>query len=281
MSLKPSLDSLYKSYDAAYLDMDPLGLVKRYERPGDQEVAGFIAAVMALGRWEQIRRVVSEILERMGSSPKDFVMGYYPSRHGNPFEDLRHRFYSGRDIGLLVYWLAQIARQEGGIEAFYMKGHNAGDIDVGPGLSAFVRNVARLDIEPFYNELPAPGRGASHFLTDPFKGSAAKRLCLFLRWMVRTDNIDLGIWKSVSPAQLIIPLDVHITRLSRRLGLTRRSTPGWRMAVEITSALRALDREDPVKYDFALCTLGKLDPCNQAGKCQTCPIGQGCHEYSS
>jgi len=261
--------------------MDPLDLVRHYSAPPDQEVAGFIAAVLALGRWEQIKKVVSAMLEIMGPSPYGFVSSYDPWVQGNPFSHLKHRFYTGDDLGLLVFWLAQIIRRAGSIEAFFMSGDDPGDATVGTALSRFVQAVSGLETRPFYDELPPPGRGASHFLTDPARGSAAKRLCLYLRWMVRRDTLDLGLWSSINPARLVIPLDVHITRMGRRLGLTRRASPGWPMALEITGALRRLDPADPVKYDFALCTLGKINPCKQPGACGGCPIGSGCIDFTS
>lgn len=278
--LKDALDALYLRYDAAFLEMDPLALVTRYVDSRDQEVAGFIAAVLALGRWEQIKKVVSAMLEIMGPSPFGFVSTYDPHVQGNPFSHLKHRFYRGDDLGLLVFWLAQIIRRSGSVEAFFLAGDDPADPTVGTALSRFVQAVRHLESRPFYDALPLPGRGASHFLTDPARGSAAKRLCLYLRWMVRRDNLDLGLWTRIDPARLVIPLDVHITRMGRRLGLTRRSTPGWAMALEITEALRRLDSADPVKYDFALCTLGKIDPCKQPAGCGNCPIGSGCGEFT-
>lgn len=272
------MEALYARFDLRYLEMDPLELVRRYGDPADQEVAGFVAALLALGRWEQIRRVVETMLSRMAPSPFQFVKNFDPVRQGNPFADLRHRFYDGRDLGLLVHWMGQMVREAGSLQAFFLAHDDPAEATVGPALSRFVQTLAGLDHRPFYEALPPAGRGASHFLTDPVRGSAAKRLCLYLRWMVRPGPLDLGLWTAVDPGRLVIPLDVHVTRMGRRLGLTRRTSPGWAMAQEITETLRRLDPADPTRYDFALCTLGKLDPCGQPEGCRACPIAGGCRE---
>jgi uncharacterized protein (TIGR02757 family) len=117
-------------------------------------------------------------------------------------------------------------------------------------------------------------------LADPASGGACKRLNLFLRWMVRKDPVDLGIW-NLSSSRLVIPIDTHLARLGRNLGLTRRVSPGWAMAVEITESLKRFNPEDPVRYDFALCTVGKLNPCPERGPCPDCPIQSRCLRFKT
>ena len=163
-----------------------------------------------------------------------------------------------------------------------MKGYEEGDDHIGPSLSRFVRRILALATEPFYPSI-SKGTGIRHFLADPTDGSGCKRLNLFLRWMVRKDGIDLGLWKEVSAAKLIIPLDTHLIRLGTRLGLTTRKSPDWKMAVEITEALRGCDPDDPVKYDFALCTVGKLHACParpDENRCRDCPVMPCCGAHS-
>ena len=122
-------------------------------------------------------------------------------------------------------------------------------------------------------------RGVAYFFPRPSKGSACKRLNLFLRWMVRTDAIDLGVWTRVSPSRLVVPLDTHVIRLGRCLRLTHYTSPGWKMAAEITQSLRAIDPQDPVRFDFSLCHVGMMNACgfNRAQRDSQCPLRGACH----
>jgi uncharacterized protein (TIGR02757 family) len=279
LHLKKAFDSLYQDYHLEYLDMDPLHLVRRYSDPEDREVAGFIAAALAIGRGDLIRKAVEDVLNRMGSSPARFAGQYDPIRRQDTFKGFKYRFYREPDIGLLVFWLKQIIQRTGSLRAFFLNGYDDTDSYIGPSLSRFVRTVLSLESVPFYRNLPSKGTGIRHFLADPPDGSGCKRLNLFLRWMVRRDSLDLGLWPEISPSKLVIPLDTHIVRLGRNLGLTRRSAPGWSMALEITESLKALDPDDPVKYDFALCTVGKLNSCPEnPGRrfCRSCPVVRFC-----
>ncbi len=134
-----------------------------------------------------------------------------------------------------------------------------------------------LDLRTAYGRVPARP-GVAYFFPRPSAGSACKRLNLFLRWMVRQDALDLGVWRGVSAAQLVVPLDTHVIRVGRCLGLTRYTSPGWRMAADITGALRRLDPGDPVRYDFALCHLGMMNACgfNRAERDRNCPLRGVC-----
>jgi len=280
--LKKTLDGLYETYAVGFLSTDPLELVRRYEDPKDQEIVGFVAAVLSLGRTELIRRAVGEVLHRMGASPFRFVAAFDPVpklRDRGVFDGFVYRFYRGRDVGLLVWWLKQVIDQKGSIQSFFLEGYDEEEDDVGPALSRFVRRMLALETEPFYGALPLKGVGVRRFLSDPLDGSGCKRLNLFLRWMVRRDGLDLGLWQEVSPSKLVIPLDTHVARIGRRIGLTRRSSNDWRTALEITETLRRFDPYDPVKYDFALCRVGMLNVCpavpDREG-CSDCPVFRFC-----
>ena len=146
-------------------------------------------------------------------------------------------------------------------------------IDVGPALEAFATRALQTDLRPAYGR-PPKRPGVCYFFPRPSAGSACKRLNLFLRWMVRHDAVDLGVWTRVTPARLIVPLDTHVIRVGRCLQLTRYTSPGWKMAADITAALRQLDPDDPVKYDFSLCHLGMADQCgfNRAQGDSACPL---------
>ena len=277
--LKKTLDKLYQTYQLDYFSTDPLEIVKQYKNPKDQEVVGFIAAAMAFGQVELIKNGIQNILQKMTPSPYQFILNFDPYLHGEFFDNFVYRFYRSRDIGLLIWWITQMVRENGSIKNFFLKKYDEKDENIGPSLSRFIRSTLSLKTQPFYSAIPEKGYGIRSFLADPVDGSACKRLNLFLRWMVRRDKLDLGIFQEVSPSKLIIPLDTHVARISRRIGLTNRRTPNWSMAVEITNTLRKFDPDDPIKYDFALCRVGMVNPCPEKPdnkKCSSCPVVRFC-----
>lgn len=265
VSLKDQLDSLYRTFDRRFLSPDPLEVVHRYRRPKDREVVGFLASALAYGHVDQILKSLHwalALMQKGGARPYEFVMGFSPRRDARKFSGFYHRFNRGEDLACLIYYLQQAIGEAGSLGQFFLRGYWPKEPTVGPALSRFVQNLLSLDRGPFYRngkrKLP-PGVGVRYFLPSPESGSACKRLNLFLRWMVRReDGLDFGQWKTVSPAKLIIPLDVHVARVSRHLGLTDLKSPSWRMAEDVTATLRSFDPDDPVKYDFALFRLGAL-----------------------
>ena len=283
IDFKQTLDRLYETYQSQYISLDPLGIVRKYRDRRDQEIVAFIAALFALGRTDLIRHAVIDVLNRLGPSPYRFLMSFDPYRDQSLFDGFVYRFYRAWDVGLLMWWISQMLREDGSIRQFYLKEYHSGDRDIGPSLSHFVTQLRKMDTEPFYADLNGTKSGARHFLASPAGGSGCKRLNLFLRWMVRRDTLDLGLWQEISPAKLIIPLDTHIARIGRKLGFTQRTTQDWKMAVEITDSLRAFDPNDPVKYDFALCTMGKLIACPEKSgdsHCSYCPVSSFCHSFN-
>lgn len=279
--MKLRLDRLYRTFDNGYLETDPLEFVHRYKSPGDREVVGLIASGLAYGRVAGIKNSVERVLSVMGKSPRRFTMRFDPERHQGLFDGFKHRFNTGRDISCLIYFARQMIGSRSTIGRFFMKGYRLSDKNVKGALTAFSKNVLSLSHGGIYGKgsLPA-GAGVRFFFPSPDDGSPCKRLNLYLRWMVRRgDGLDFGQWKGVDPAKLVIPLDTHIARISRNIGLTRRSNPDWRMAEEITDALAKLDPVDPVKYDFALCRLGILEKCPSAldaDACAECLIRDVC-----
>jgi uncharacterized protein (TIGR02757 family) len=167
-------------------------------------------------------------------------------------------------------------REAGSINAFFLRFHDTAASDVTAALDGYSTAVLKFDYTPVFGAASAPQGSYFRFLFPaPAAGSACKRLCMFLRWVVRpNDGVDLGIWRGVSPAQLVIPVDTHISRICSYLGFTRRSNADWRMALEITGALRQLDPGDPVKYDFSLAHLGISEGCNGSDplRCRQCAI---------
>jgi uncharacterized protein (TIGR02757 family) len=204
---------------------------------------------------------IESLLAVMGPHPAQFVRGFDPVRDRSGLEPLVHRWISGRDLMALLRVLQRLLAETGSIEAFFLQGDDPGSPDVGPALDSFSTRALATDLRAAYGRRVPRQRGVSYFFPRPSAGSACKRLNLFLRWMVRRDAIDLGVWSKVSPSRLIVPLDTHVIRLGRCLKLTRYTSPGWKMAADITSALRAFDSQDPVRFDFALCHVGMMNAC--------------------
>ena len=258
--LEPRLDDLYRTFDHVDAASDPVHIVRRYTAPDDREVVGFCAAALAFGRVASVLQSIESLLAVMGPRPAAFVRSFDPARHRAPIDPLVHRWIRGRDLVALLLILQRMLREAGTIERFFVAGDDPAAPDIAPALEAFSTRALETDLRPAYGRLPKRA-GVCYFFPRPSAGSACKRLNLFLRWMVRRDAIDLGTWTLLSPSRLIIPLDTHVIRLGRCLRLTRYSTPGWRMAAEITASRRALNAEDPVRYDFSLCHVGMMNAC--------------------
>lgn len=254
--LKRVLDGFYRSFDyEGRLVHDPIVFPRRYDSPRDAETAGFIASCLAYGRADLFMKVAGRLLGRMGESPYDFIMDFDLKRHRSVFDGISYRFNETDDIICLVYILHIVLNEYGSLEHLFMKHFDPGDRTIERGLAGFVKELRQTDASPVYGSRHYPS-GLLQFFPSPSGGSACKRMNLYLRWMIRGRDIDLGLWKGVSSSALIIPLDTHIARISRCLKLTRRKAQDWKMAEEITGALRKLDPADPVKYDFALCHHG-------------------------
>ena len=279
--LKPALDRLYRACAASTPPEDPIDRVREYPTPADREIAGFIAAGLAFGRVASIQASVRAVLGRMGESPAGFVRAFDPRRGAGPFLPFVHRWVRGRDIVALLVVLRHMLDTAGSLEQFFIAGDDPAAPDIGPGLESFCGRARAVDVGAVYGRCPArPGVHA--FFPLPSGASACKRLNLFLRWMVRRDAIDLGAWTRVSPARLIVPLDVHVIRVGGCLRLTRYTSPGWRMAASITASLRQIDPSDPAKYDFALCHLGMAGLCGfktPAGDSR-CPLRGACRPHA-
>jgi uncharacterized protein (TIGR02757 family) len=259
--LRERLEGLYASYNLPDAAIDPVNVVRRYRALDDVEIAGFLAAALAFGRVASVIASIETLLVAMGPSPAAFVRGFDPAEGRRRFATFVHRWTRGADIVALLWILRQIVEHAGSLEAYFLEGDEPGAADVGPALDAFSRRALAIDTSPAYGRHERPRPGVAYFFPCPSSGSGCKRLNLFLRWMVRRDGVDFGTWRRVSPARLVVPLDTHVIRLGRCLGLTRYRSPGWTMAEEITAALRALDATDPVRYDFSLCHVGMMGAC--------------------
>jgi uncharacterized protein (TIGR02757 family) len=277
VDLKARLDELYDAYNAEHVVSDPIWIVRRFTRREDQEVVAFCAAALAFGRVQSVLNSIEGLLAVMGPRPAAYVRNFQPARDRAALSHLVHRWTRGVDLAALVWVLRQMIDANGSIEAYFAEALDSAHETVEPALDSFSRRACALNLKDVYGRVPAKP-GVHYFFTQPSRGGACKRLNLFLRWMVRRDAVDLGVWKRVRPAQLIVPLDTHVIRVGRCLRLTRYISPGWRMAADITNSLRALDPDDPVKYDFSLCHIGMMNACGfgrRTGDAQ-CPLRGRC-----
>jgi uncharacterized protein (TIGR02757 family) len=260
-ALRDALDNLCRRYDRRFIETDPVGIVRRFDDPEDREIVGLIAAGLAYGRVASIRGSLEKLLASIGPRPARFVAAFDPVRDATRFDGFVHRFTRGRDVALLLHLVRQAKERAGSLESFFLEGDTEPEAPtLGPALDAFGSRLFALDARPFSRDGVVPPRdGARWLLPLPTAGSACKRSCLFLRWMVRPDDgVDCGVWTRVSPSRLVLPLDTHLLRVVRALGWTARKSAGWPMALEATARLRSLDPADPIRFDFALSRLGIL-----------------------
>ena len=282
--LKESLDNLQDGYGTAYLQSDPLLHLHAYSDPHDQEVVGFVASAFAYGQVAQILENLRRILTPLGNSVADAIRRGHISRWRRAYKGYAYRFQQSEDLIMLLWLLKRVIRRFGSIEAsflpFYLPAKE-GPQPVRAALVEWVRFLReQLRSYPGWR-VGGDKRGIYHLLPDPSTGSPCKRWNLYLRWMVRgPDGLDLGIWTSVPTRHLLLPLDTHTARIGRYLRLTSRVAPSWAMAEEITQALRNLDPEDPIRYDFSMARLGILARCTRRVNrtlCVSCELKRICH----
>jgi len=274
---KSRLDELYASFDHPDSAFDPIQVVRRYERVDDRELIAFIAAGLAFGRVQSVVNSIETVCAVLGPRPADLIRRFDPATHSARLLPIVHRWIRGRDIVALLWILKTMISEAGSLQAYFAKGWRVESADVSDALESFSERARAIDLKPAYGKVPkAPG--VYFFFSRPSSGGACKRLNLFLRWMVRTDGVDPGGWATPHAGQLVIPLDTHTIRTGKCLRLTRRASPGWKMAAEITAALRTLDPADPVRYDFSLCHLSMMGACGYKTKQRDtqCPLKGVC-----
>lgn len=264
MSLSPLLRdrllSLAQTPSTDRIANDPVGFVHRYADSADREIAGFLASGLAFGRVSLFAPVIRRLLEQADSRGG-------PSRWARSLEDededalqgLYYRWVRLPDLILLVRALARVQEAHGSLGA--VVGVHEGEPDLVPGLGRLIRTLRQAVASERGAPFAESTRGLRYLLVDPTGGSAAKRLLLFARWMVRSDDVDLGVWSHLSPAALVMPVDTHVHRIARQVGLTDRRAADLRTAREVTERLRELDPTDPVRFDFALAHLGISGGC--------------------
>ncbi len=237
-----SLDYIYKTYNLRkFVSPDPLEFLYKYKNNQDVEIVGLIAASLAYGRVAQILKSVNIILEKLSPSPKDFLL-----KEKNLkliFRNFKHRFTTGNDIADMLEGVKKIINKYGSLQNCFINGYSDDDESVMPALATFVEEIKG-------------NKKNAYLLPSPEKGSACKRLNLFLRWMVRKDKVDLGVWTKVPKSKLIIPLDTHMFNIAGIFGFTNRKQADLKTAVEITNAFKKICPNDPVKFDFALTRFG-------------------------
>lgn len=252
VELKEKLEYHYRQYDRRNVAPDPLQFPHRFKNQKDIELVAFLTSVYAFGNVKQISQAVEKMLELLGPSPVDFLISSTEQVIIERFSTVAHRFYKGQDSVTLMLIVREIYSEYGNlyelVKTLIPGGHQSTPfLVIGCFHKWFIRESERK------GKLT---RGLRFMIPDPEAGSSCKRFNLLLRWMVRKDDLDFGIWDFLSPAELIIPVDTHIAQIARFLGLTSRKNADWKMAEEITDHLREFDPVDPVKYDFSLCHIG-------------------------
>jgi len=256
-----ALERVYATYHRrSYVHPDPLAFLYDYPDLADREIVGLIASALAYGKVSRIMVSVGDVLQRMGPSPAVYVDHTPPSRMRSDMAGFVHRFADAGAMAALLGAVRSLRGTCGGLNACFRSAIAPGDDTVIPALGRFVDRLHHF------------GAGG-HLLPHPERGSACKRLHLFLRWMVRCDDVDPGGWDAATPAMLIIPLDVHMHRIGRALGFSRRRAADRRTALEVTAGFRAIAPEDPVKYDFSLTRLGIRSDCDLDGFLEGLPKG--------
>jgi uncharacterized protein (TIGR02757 family) len=271
------LDRLYSDFNFPDSAADPIQIVRRFVRNDDREVVAFCAASLAFGRVASVLQSIERLVAIMGPSPAAYVRRFDPARDAPAFEGLVHRWTRERDLIALLWVIRQMLDRSGSIEGFFIEGYDASAPDLASALDSFSDRAMALDLKTAYGRVPKRP-GVCYFFPRPSKGSACKRLNLFLRWMIRHDALDLGVWTRVPASKLVVPLDTHVIRVGRCLQLTKLQTPGWKMASDITASLARIDPDDPTRYDFSICHLGMMNACgfSRAQADSQCPLRGVC-----
>ena len=279
-TLRRALDEVRARCDIeARRAADPVHFVHRYERREDREIVALIAASLAFGNVKALCAKIEEVLERLG--PRIAAIANHEDEVHSRLNGFRHRLYGGGDVACLIVGARRMQLAYGSLGAS-LRQELVRERPLREALRTWVLELRQRGGFPAFGARESAG--ADHLLPDPAKGSATKRLMLFMRWMVRpADGIDLGLW-DISPSLLVIPLDTHIHKLSRNIGLTLRKAADYRAAEEITAALARLDPDDPTKYDFSLCHLGMVQSCpsqKDPVRCTGCGVKPVCRHWQS
>ena len=244
--LKARLDGLYEKYNhREFVHPDPLEFLYRYDDLRDREIAGIVSSSLAYGRVAQILKSVDIVLDRMKPSPYRFLLKTGPGQLEACFKGFKHRFTTGSEIAGLLTAAGKMISDSGSLNSAFLENYDSRDDNIIPASLGFCKNFSIFSKNSCCSLIPShTGK------------SAFKRLNLFLRWMVRDDSVDPGGWKGIAASKLIIPLDTHMHRISLHLGLTGRKQADMKTAVEITESFKNIEKNDPIRYDFALTRIG-------------------------
>lgn len=243
------LDAVVEYYERPrFIDTDPISIPHGFDDPRDQEVIGLYAALLAWGRRETVLAKMAELCERMRYRPYEFVLNFDPEHDADRLKGFKHRTFQPIDAFWLTRNLGALLRQHDTVERLFTQHLREDHVDVRPAIQGFSEAVMTAHRQ-------TPARLQKH-LARPDTGSACKRLNMYLRWMVRSGPVDLGIWRGIHSRQLMLPLDVHAGRQARRLGMLQRSYDDWMACQELTENCRILHSDDPARYDFAFFGLG-------------------------
>ncbi len=250
--VKKQLENAYEKFNCPeFIENDPIGVPHRFSKLQDIEIAAFFAATFAWGMRKIIINKTNELLSLMDNTPYDFILNHQ-AKDLKPFLNFKHRTFQPDDTLYFIHFLKHFYTENDSLEHGFASFLKEEDEHIGPALAGF-HNL-------FFSLPEALSRTKKHVAT-PVRKSTCKRLCMFLRWMVRNDNkgVDLGLWKQIKTSQLLCPLDVHVERIARRLKLIERKQVDWKTTLELSNNLKKFDANDPVKYDFALFGIGVLE----------------------
>lgn len=242
--LKKYLDLLYIKYHKKFSSKDPVWILHDFYDKKDIEVIGFITSCYSYGRVESINFYIRKLLNITGNKVYEFTSNYNEHKDKKFFEDMYYRFNSSEDLTHLILKIRNVILKYSSLEDLFLKYYSNSDENILPALQGFTNEL---------NENNGNEHSLNYLVPLAERGSACKRLNLFLRWMVRNDNIDRGIWEHVAVSKLLIPVDTHVYKVSKLLGLAERNTCDMKFVIELTRRLKTFNAEDPVRYDFAIC----------------------------
>lgn len=292
----PFLQELFSNYNRlSFLSSDPLSVVHRYDDPQDQEVVAFIAALFSYGNAKMIIKAVTQVLAPMGRSPYKYILNYKGEALWSGFS---YRFHKEGHLQCLFLALSTLLNKWGTLERIFLAqdGHEECTLDkkqgrvyeaLNRGTARFRDQFSKLDDAWPQGQSKDLSRGLKFLINTPKEGGACKRLLMYFRWMVRKDELDLGLWKGLGTEELLIPLDTHVARISYYIGLRSAAldrAPNWAMVEEVTNGLRAVDPTDPIRFDFAISRLGILNLCKKKfvkSVCVQCTLQTACRYSAS
>jgi uncharacterized protein (TIGR02757 family) len=247
--IKELLDNLYLSYKSKFSSKDPVWNLHRFSDERDIEIAGLLSSAYAYGSVDQINRFIDSVLKKTGNKPYEFTINFQKRKDKKHLKGLYYRFNTGDDLANLFYSMNKTLIKHSSLKNAFLAYYHSAHENIISALAGFTGELSLNGQHP-------TGRYYRHLIPNPNKGSTCKRMNLFLRWMVRKDEIDLGLWSEVDSGKLIMPVDTHIARISKKLKLVKRKSVDLKFALELTNKLKQFDSADPVKYDFALCHSG-------------------------